>query len=322
MKLGVLTVLLGSLSLDETCKYLKSVGVSQLEIGCGGYPGTAHADARKFLENPVLIDEFMATIHKYELEISAFACHGNPIHPNKEIAREYHEQFEAAILLAEKVGVKTIVGFSGCPGDCETSQYPNWVVAAWPNEYQEVKEWQWTEKLIPYWKKMSKFANDHGVTKIALELHPGFCVYNTSTLLALREAVGETIGANVDPSHLFWQGMDPVMVIRSLKGAIHHFHAKDTAIDPYITAVNGVLDTPRLSEMSDRPWLFRTVGYGHGEEVWRNILSELRKVGYDGVISIEHEDGYMTSKEGLEKAIELLKRTIIFDSQQTEMYWA
>lgn len=322
MKLGVLTVLLGDLSLDETLKYLKSLGVQQVEIGCGGFPGTAHADARKFIANPKLIDEFMDTIGKYGLDIAAFACHGNPLHPNKEIARDYHEQFEATILLAEKVGVKTVVGFSGCPGDSETSQLPNWVVATWPEDFQTIKEWQWNEKLIPYWKNMSQFANDHGVTQIALELHPGFCVYNPKTLLRLREAVGPTIGANLDPSHLFWQGIDPVAAIQALKGAIYHFHAKDTAIDTYNTVVNGVLDTTKFSDIANRSWLFRTVGYGHGEDTWRGIFSELRKVGYNGIVSIEHEDGLMTTKEGLEKAIEVLKRTIIFDDNQIDMYWA
>ena len=322
MKLGVLTVLLGDLSLEKTLEYLKSLGVQQVEIGCGGYPGTAHADARKFLDNPKLIDDFVATIEKSGIEVAAFACHGNPLHPNKEIARDYHEQFKAAILLAEKVGVKTIVGFSGCPGDSETSQYPNWVVATWPEDFQTIKEWQWKEKLVPYWKDMSEFANNHGVTQIALELHPGFCVYNPETLLRLREAVGPTIGANFDPSHLFWQGIDPVLAIRELKGAIYHFHAKDTTIDSYNTSVNGVLSTTKFDDISNRSWVFRTVGYGHGEDVWRSIFSELRKNGYDGCISIEHEDGLMTTKEGLEKAVELLKRTIIFDSQQVTMYWA
>lgn len=322
MKLGVMTVLLGDQSLDETLAYLKSLGVQQVEVGCGGYPGTGHADARAFIKNPKLIEEFQETINKYGLEVAALACHGNPVHPSKEIAKDFHEQFEAAILLAEKIGVKTIVGFSGCPGDCEESKYPNWVVATWPEDHQTVKEWQWNEKLIPYWKKTCAFANEHGVDKIALELHPGFCVYNTSTLLRLREAVGSTIGANFDPSHLFWQGIDPVAAIRALKGAIYHFHAKDTSIDPYNTAVNGVLDTPPFTEMEKRPWVFRTVGYGHGEDTWRGIFSELRKGGYDGIISIEHEDGLMSTKEGLEKAIEVLKRTIIFESAQIDMYWA
>ena len=199
---------------------------------------------------------------------------------------------------------------------------PNWVVAAWPTDFQEIKEWQWNEKLIPYWKETCKYANEHGVTKIALELHPGFCVYNPETLLKLREAVGPTIGANFDPSHLFWQGIDPVLAIRALKGAIYHFHAKDTVIDQYNTALNGVLDTKSFGDIAERSWVFRTVGYGHGEDTWRAIFSELRKVGYNGIISIEHEDGLMTSKEGLEKAIEVLKRTIIFDDEQIDMFWA
>lgn len=322
MKLGVLTVLLGDLSLDETLAYLKSLGVQQVEIGCGGTPGTAHADAVKFMEHPELIDQFMETIDKYGLDIAALACHGNPVHPNNKIASAYHEQFEAAICLAEKIGVNTVVGFSGCPGDCENSQYPNWSIASWPPDFQKIRDWQWNEKLIPYWKKEAAFAQAHHVNQIAFELHPGFCVYNPSTLLRLREAVGPVIGANLDPSHLFWQGIDILAAIRALKGAIYHFHAKDTAIDAYNTAVNGVLDTPSFDRIEERPWLFRTVGYGHGEDTWRAIFSELRKVGYDGVISIEHEDGLMSTREGLEKAIEVLKRTIIFESREGDMYWA
>ncbi len=322
MKLGVLTVLLGDLSLDETLRYLKSLGVQQVEIGCGGTPGTAHADAVRFMEHPELIDRFMETIQKYGLDIAALACHGNPVHPNKEIAAAYHEQFEAAICLAEKIGVRTVVGFSGCPGDCETSQYPNWSVASWPEDFQKIRDWQWNEKLIPYWKKEVAFAEAHGVSRIAFELPPGFCVYNPATLLRLREAVGPVIGANLDPSHLFWQGIDIIAAIRALKGAIYHFHAKDTAIDAYNTAVNGVLDTPSFDRIAERPWVFRTIGYGHGEDTWRAIFSELRKVGYDGVISIEHEDGLMSTREGLEKAIEVLKRTIIFEEREGDMYWA
>lgn len=322
MKLGVLTVVLGNQPLKETLSYLKSLGVQQVEIGCGGYPGTAHANARELINNPSLLDEFMSTIEESGIDIAAYACHGNPLHPNKLIADEFQKDFDSAILLAEKTGVKTVVGFSGCPGDCDDSKYPNWVVSAWPEDFQKIKEWQWKEKLIPYWKKECEFANSHGVTQIALEMHPGFCVYNPETLLRLRNAVGSTIGANFDPSHLFWQGIDPVAAIRTLQGAIQHFHAKDTKIDPYLTSVNGILDTTSFSCVDRRSWIFRTVGYGHSEDTWKDIFSELRKVGYDGVISIEHEDGLMTNKEGLEKAVDLLKRSIIFDSQQINMFWA
>lgn len=322
MKLGVMTVCLGDMSLDATLGYLKGLGVQQVEIGCGGSPGTAHCDARKFIANPGLADEFMATIQKHGLGVAALSTHGNPVHPNKAIAADDHEQYEAAVQLAEKLHIPTVVTFSGCPGDCEESKYPNWAVATWPTDHQEIRDWQWDEKLIPYWKKAAKYAEQHNV-RVALEIHPGFCVYNTPTMIRLREAVGPVIGANFDPSHLFWQGIDPVAAIRELGGeAIHHFHAKDTCIDRYNTAKNGVLDTRSFSDLNNRPWVFRTVGYGHGEEVWCAIFSELRRVGYDGVISIEHEDGLMTMKEGLEKAIEFLKKTIIFESDKVNMYWA
>ncbi len=322
MKLGVLTVPLGGMPLKDALAYLKGLGVQQVEIGCGGTPGTAHADAVDMLAHPEKIDAFAQTLADSGLTLAALACHGNPVHPNREIADGYHRQFEAAILLAEKLGVRTVVGFSGCPGDCEESKYPNWPVATWPDDFEKIRQWQWNEKLIPYWKKTAAFAEAHGVDQIAFELHPGFSVYNPETLLRMREAVGPVIGANVDPSHLFWQGIDPVAAIRELKGAIYHFHAKDTAIDSRNTAVNGVLSTLPFGQIAERSWVFRTVGYGHDESVWRAIFSELAKVGYDGVISIEHEDGLMTDKEGLEKAVAFLKREIIFDRRDGNMFWA
>ena len=156
----------------------------------------------------------------------------------------------------------------------------------------------------------------HGIKKVALEMHPGFCVYNPETLLRLREAVGPEIGANFDPSHLIWQGIDPVAGIRMLKGAIYHFHAKDTRIDPYNTARIGVLDTKHYSDIENRAWVFRTV-----EQKWKEMVTALKTAGYDGVMSIEHEDSMMSVKEGLEKAIALLKNVLVYE-QPGEMWWA
>lgn len=322
MKLSVLTVLLGDKSLDEALKYLKGLGVQALEIGCGGYPGTAHCDAAKLIKDKSLIKGFKETIKKYDLELNALAVHGNPVHPQKEIAQKFHEEFEAAVQLAEELEVSKLIGFSGCPGDSENSKYPNWVTCPWPDDFLKILEWQWNEVLIPYWQKTAEFTKSHGVNKIAFEMHPGFCVYNPATLLKLRAAVGDTIGANFDPSHLFWQGIDPVAAIRELKGAIYHFHAKDTKVDQYNTAKNGVLDTGHFSNEAQRSWIFRTVGYGHGEEVWRAICSELRMAGYDDVMSIEHEDSLMTPLEGLEKAVAFLKNVMIFEAKPTGMWWA
>ena len=322
MKLCVLTVPYNSLSLEEAMAKLSAMGVQAVELGAGGYPGSAHLDVKGMLEDDAKVQEVKDLALKYKIEIGAIACHGNPIHPNKEIAADFHNQFTDAVLVAEKLGVDTIVTFSGCPGDHDGAKLPNWVTCAWPTDYQEVLTYQWNDVLIPYWKKTAAFAESHGVNKIALEMHPGFCVYNPATLLKLREAVGgDVIGANFDPSHLFWQGINPVNAIKAMKGTIHHFHAKDTKIDETNTAVNGVLDTGSYGSLADRSWLFRTVGYGHDMAEWKDIISTLKMGDYDGLISIEHEDALMSVDEGLIKAVEFLKDVIIYESP-AEMWWA
>ncbi len=323
MKLGVFTALYGNKTLEETLQILQPQGVTAVEIGCGGYPGKSHLNPAELLADPAKIDAVKALIEKYGMTLSAISTHGNPVHPNKEIAAQFNSDFEDACKLAQKLGIDTIVTFSGCPGDSETSKYPNWVVCPWPDDFSTILKWQWEEVLIPYWKKTVAFAKQYGVTKIALEMHPGFCVYNPETLLRLREAVGPEIGANFDPSHLFWQGIDPVAAIKEigLKNAIFHFHAKDTRIDPANCGINGVLDNKHYADVANRSWVFRSVGYGHTFDLWNDIFSMLRVVGYDGAISIEHEDSLMSSAEGLAKAIEILKKTIIFE-QPGKMFWA
>jgi len=323
MKLGVLTNLMGNKPLEEVLSILKPMGVQMVEIGCGGYPGNAHCNPEVLLHDKAELEKFKELIKKYEMPISAFSCHGNPLHPNKEIAEAFDHDIRNGILMAEAMGIHQINTFSGCPGDSETSKMPNWVTCSWPDDFMTIKKWQWEEKLIPYWTDMVKFAKDHGVDKIAFEMHPGFCVYNTQTMLDIRKAVGPELGANFDPSHLFWQGMDPVEVIRVLgkENAIFHIHAKDTKIDATNTAINGVLDTAHYSGLLDRSWSFRTVGYGHGYDVWKDMVSMLKKVGYDYVLSIEHEDALMTINEGLGKAVSFLKEVLTFEGNDG-MWWA
>ncbi len=321
MKVGVFAVLLGAKSLEEALKYLKGLGVEAVEIGAGGFPGKAHCDPEEFLKDDSKIKEFKDLLEKYEMELSGLSCHGNPVHPQKEIADSFHKDFENTVLLAEKLGLNRVITFSGCPGDSPGSKYPNWVTCPWPEDFLKILDYQWNEVLIPYWEKAVAFANDHGVNQIALELHPGFCVYNPETLLKLRDAVGDTIGANFDPSHLFWQGIDPIAAIRELGSAIYHVHAKDTRVDSINTAVNGVLDTKHYGDEINRSWIFRTVGYGHDQQVWKDIVSNLRMVGYDYVLSIEHEDSLMSVGEGLEKAVRFLQNVIV--SEPTGgMWWA
>ena len=255
--------------------------------------------------------------------ISALAVHGNCVHPDKATAEKFEADFEAACVLAGQLGVDRLVTFSGCPGSDPDAKEPSWVTCAWPPDYPRVLEWQWNEVLIPYWKKAVKFAADNGVKKIALELHPGFCVYNPATLLRLRSAAGDMVGANIDPSHLFWQGMDILEVIRDLgaANAIHYFHAKDTQLIEHNIRKNGVLDTKSFTDAAGRAWSFRTLGYGHDIGLWKQIFSALKVAGYDDSISIEHEDGLMSPKEGLEKAVRLVKESIITENNGN-MWWA
>ncbi|PKM58519.1 MAG: xylose isomerase [Firmicutes bacterium HGW-Firmicutes-3] len=321
MKLSVFTVPYSSLSLEETLKKLSAMGVQAVELGAGGYPGNAHLNAKELLADDEKAQAVKALARKYNIEIAAISCHGNPVHPDAAIAKDFHDQFIDAILLAEKLGVQTVITFSGCPGDSVGAKYPNWVTCPWPDDFGTILEYQWNEVLIPYWKDTVEFAKQHNVHKIALEMHPGFCVYNPETLLRLRDAVGDVIGANFDPSHLFWQGINPVSAIKALKGAIYHFHAKDTKIDERNVGINGVLDNKNYGDVLGRSWVFRTVGYGHDQEIWNDMISMLKAVEYDGPISIEHEDALMSIDEGLSKAIEFLKEVIIFETP-TSMWWA
>jgi len=321
MKLGVLTVPLYNMTYEGAFEYLSSLGVRAVEIGVGGSPGNNHLNPAEFLDSPSAISGYKALLNKHNIEISAFSVHGNPVHPNKSIAEKDHGEFVNACKLAQQFGVDRIVTFSGCPGDFPGAKYPNWVTCAWPTDFQEILKYQWDEVLIPYWKEAVKIANSFGIYKVALEMHPGFCCYNPRTLLRLREAVGETIGANFDPSHLFWQGIDPSDALKALKGAVYHFHAKDTRLVSSNIHVNGVLETSSFDDFLNRGWLFRTVGYGHEMAEWKEIISTLRVIGYDGSISIEHEDGLMSVKEGLEKAVEFLKQVIMFEAP-AQMWWA
>jgi len=321
MKLGVMTVLLGQKPAEEAFRYLSSLKVQTVEIGTGGFPGTAHLNPKEFLADSGAAAAYKEMLKHYNLEISALSAHSNHVHPQKEIADKAHEDFINTCRVAEKLNVDTVVTFSGCPGDQPNAKYSNWVTCSWPDDFPAILDYQWNEVLIPYWQSAVKEAANYGVTRIALEMHPGFCVYNPSTLLKLRSAVGEMIGANFDPSHLFWQGIQPSEAIKALRGAIYHFHAKDTKLNMANIHVNGVLDTSHYGNVLDRSWVFRTVGYGHDYIEWKDIISTLAAAGYDRSISIEHEDGLMSVSEGLERAVSFLQELIIFEKPDS-MWWA
>ncbi|HZB96537.1 MAG TPA: sugar phosphate isomerase/epimerase [Herpetosiphonaceae bacterium] len=320
MKVGIFLVLFGRRPLAEALDFVKSAGCESVEIGTGGYVGNAHCKPHELLQDRAELGKFRDAIRARDLEISALSCHGNPLHPDPQVAQAHDTDFRNSVRLAAELGVGRVVTFAGCPGDSPTATRPNWVVTAWPTDFLHILEWQWNERVIPYWQEAAAFAREHGV-KVAIELHPGFVVYNSDSFLCLREAVGETIGVNFDPSHLFWQQMDPLVCVRQLGDAILHVHAKDTWLDAQNIARNGVLDTKLYTDLCHRAWYFRTVGYAHGPDFWRALVSSLRLAGYDGALSIEHEDALMSVDEGFTKAVAFLKETVIQEPAPTA-WWA
>ena len=320
MKIGVFTVLFAQRPFDEALDYIKETGCEAVEIGCGAYPGNAHCDPAALLKDSAARKAFKEAVDSRGLEISALSCHGNPLHPDAAFAKKDDQTFRETVQLAAELGVKTVITFSGCPGDSETSQKPNWVTCPWPTDFSEILEWQWSERVAPYWSDAAAFAKEHGV-RVAIELHPGFVAYHTESFLRLREIGGETIGVNFDPSHLFWQGMDPLVCTRELGDKIFHVHMKDTWLDQPNIRRNGVLDTKPYTDEKNRSWIFRTVGYGHGSEFWRAFISELRLAGYDGALSIEHEDSILSINEGFTRAVQFLKESVITE-KPGEVWWA
>lgn len=307
MKVGVFTSVYNDRGIDEVLDKLAGFGVEALELGTGNTAADKHVGLDELLADPAKAAAFRRKVEERGMVISALSQHGNPVHPDAAQAAHDHEIWVKTLQLAELLEVEVVNAFSGCPGGGPEDRTPNWVTCTWPDDFTSSLRWQWEEVLIPYWSEQLTAMRAHGV-KVAIEPHPGFTVYNTESMLRLREATGPEVGCNYDPSHFFWQGMDPFTTIKALGSAIHHVHAKDTFLDAGNVARNGVLDTKGYDRLSERSWYFRTIGFGQGEDVWRDIVSALRLVGYDWVISIEHEDGLLSKDEGLSKAVDLLRR--------------
>jgi sugar phosphate isomerase/epimerase len=320
MKIGVFTVLLGDTPFEDMLDYLAGLGVEAVEIGTGAYPGSAHCNPAALLASGRKLEAFRRAVASRGLIISALSCHGNPIHPQARRARDDHRVFLQTIELAKRLDVPTVITFSGCPGAGPRAAQPAWIVAPWPPEFAAMLDWQWKERVIPYWREAARACRAAGV-RVAIEMHPNFAVYNPETMLRLRRVAPKVIGCNFDPSHMFWQGIDPVAAIRAIGPGIYHCHAKDCRLDARNTAVNGVLDAKPYTRELERSWIFRTVGYGHDPRVWKDIVTNLRLVGYDHVLSIEHEDSVLAPAEGLRKAIAFLKEVIVSEPAG-RAYWA
>lgn len=330
MKLGVMSALFAGMKLDKMLDYCAEVGLDAVELPVGGYPGKPFFDPEKVLGSAKLQQEIRMQLKDRDLEVSGLAVHGNPVHPDKKVARQFHDAFVTAVKLVPKLGTDVVITFSGCPGGSRKDSTPNWVTSAWPNDFQDILKYQWDDVLVPYWAQQAKLAKANDV-KIAWEAHPGFTVYNPDTIIRLSERATKAagikqsatpLGANLDPSHFFWQGIDPVLAARDLgeAGLLFYCHAKDTELDRHEGPRNGYLDARRYDDLKKRAWVFRTCGYGHGDEFWKPFVSMLRRYGYDGVLSIEHEDSLMSVTEGFEKAVAYLSDVII-EEKPGKAWW-
>jgi sugar phosphate isomerase/epimerase len=304
MKLGFVTDSLGGMAFDDLLAHAQRMGVSGLEINTCGWSSANHFSLTEMLGNAAAQNALKAKMADHGLEIISLNANGNPMHPTDPAQGE---GLKNTIRVAGEMGIKTVCTMSGLPAGSANDLMPNWVVSSWPPETQEILRYQWQEKLIPFWMEIVALANECGVEKIALELHGNQCVYNVPSLFKLREAVGPVVGANLDPSHLFWMGADPLIAAEALGEAVYHVHAKDTMLNAPVQATTSLLENGSLMDIPARSWSYITLGFGHGEEWWRQFCYRLKMGGYDGWLSIEHEDVLLNSLEGLEKSVALLQ---------------
>ncbi len=304
MKLGFVSDSLGGLPLTDLLTHAARMGVSGVEVNTCGWSTAPHFDLRAMLGNAAKQKAFKAEFEGRGLEIISLNANGNPLHPTDPAQGE---GLRNTIRVAGEMGIKTVCTMSGLPAGNPTDTMPNWVVSSWPPETQAILRYQWEERLLPFWTEIVALAKSCGVERIALELHGNQCVYNVPSLLKLRQMVGPTVGANLDPSHLFWMGADPLIAAEALGDAIYHVHAKDTFLNAPRQATTSLLENGSLMDIPARSWSYITLGFGHGEEWWRQFCYRLKMAGYDGWLSIEHEDVLLNSLEGLEKSVALLQ---------------
>ena len=308
MRIGLNTDSLGQLTFDELLETVANFGIQTLEFGCGGWSSAPHLNLNTLLESEAERANFLAKIHAHGLEISALNCSGNQLAPGKR-GKSNDQVVQDTLKLAGLLGVQRIVMMSGLPGG-PGDRNANWITTAWPPEVHEILRYQWDDVALPYWRDLMKKARANGVEKICVEQHAHQLVYNNETALKLRNAIGELVGLNYDPSHALWMGGDPLRAIRQLQGAIYHVHAKDTRIDPQNSELNTLLETKPNDRVLERAWNYVTLGYGHSEIWWRDFVFQLKQNGYDDVLSIEHEDYSLPSTVGVRKSVELLKNVI------------
>lgn len=309
MKIGMVSDSLANLPLDDMLRVAAAMGVQGIEFNTGNWSTAPHFKLDTLLGSVSAREEFQGAVAEHGLEIAALNCNGNPLHPRD--GRTQDKVVRNTIRLSGLMDLGTVVLMSGLPAANGVDTLPNWITTSWPPENQTILDWQWSEKLLPYWRELVVFAVDHGVERLAIEMHGGQLVYSPKTLMRLRQEVGDAVCANLDPSHLMWMGADAILAVDYLGPAIAHVHGKDTFINRSVAAVSSLLENGPLESTAARAWTHATIGVGHDLKWWTDFCYRLAMNGYDGWLSIEHEDATMSRTEGLKRAVSLLSQTAI-----------
>jgi sugar phosphate isomerase/epimerase len=308
MDVGLYTDSLPGCSFEEALDIAADAGVTAIEIAVGGQSSAPHLRVDELLGSAARRAEFSAAFASRGLHISALNCSAWPLHPRDGA---FHDGvIEKTMRLASELGVRKVVSMSGTAGDGPGASTFNWVFLPWPDDAVAHGRRAW-DAAVGYWADKVRLAEACGVERIAFELHPLHVVYNVPTLLAFREQVGPRIGANMDPSHLMWMGMDAIASTRALGDSVFHVHMKDTEVIPDQVAIAGVLDNRPFEDPAHRAWVFRTVGRAHDAAWWGRFVDALRDVGYDDALSIEQEDPYAGEEEGVREAAAYVAALIV-----------
>lgn len=302
MKIGLNTDGFGHLPLDKCLDQVAELGIKCVEFGMGGWSSAPHANLDELLADPAARDRFLGMVRERGLEISALNCSANQLHPG-DIGPNDTKVAYGTLELASLLGIERVVMMSGLPGG-PGDKNPNWITSSWPLEAMEILEWQWNERILPWWRAFAPEAEKKGI-RLCVEQHGRQAVYNSESFFRLRDAVGPTVGVNFDPSHLIWMGGDPVSAIRELGSCIYHVHGKDTRIEP-AAKINGLLDPKHVKPVNGRFWNFVSLGHGTPVRGWLEIVRALKQVGYDDVISIENEDYSLEDREAVKTSASTL----------------
>ena len=311
MKLALCTDVLAGLAFPEMLDRVKQYGITGVEMTAGGWSPCPHVKTEELLASSAALAAFRGELEKRGMEIVALNCSGNPLAPGA-LGEKHTASSYRTVELAAKLGVKKIVMMSGLPGGGPDDKIPNWITStvSWPDYMPGVIDYQWNEVAIPWWQAFTRHAAEHGIEQIALEEFPSQLVYNPSTLLRLRDAVGDIIGMNLDPSHLIAMGADPIAAARKLEGVIYHVHGKDARIERGLADVDGLLEYQPVTQTKTRTWNYVAVGCGQDLKWWKEFFAVLRMTGYNGYVSLEMEDLTMSVEAGLRTSIDALNATL------------